>query len=60
MEEGDEENSIKKVFINPTILEESGENWNFNEGCLSIPDIREEVMRKSIISIKYQDENFMV
>ena len=58
MEEGEEENSIKKVFINPTILEEEGEEWSFNEGCLSIPDIREEVKRKSIITIKYQDENF--
>tara|TARA_Y100001954_G_scaffold230533_1_gene278268 strand:- start:448 stop:1002 length:555 start_codon:yes stop_codon:yes gene_type:complete len=58
MEEGEEENSIKKVFINPTILEEEGEEWSFNEGCLSIPDIREEVIRKSIITIKYQDENF--
>ncbi len=58
MQEGKEENSIKKVFINPTILEEDGEEWNFNEGCLSIPDIREEVKRKSIITINYQDENF--
>ena len=58
MEEDEEENSIKKVFINPTILEEEGEEWSFNEGCLSIPDIREEVIRKSIITIKYQDENF--
>ena len=58
MLEGEEGNSIKKVFINPTILEEEGEEWNFNEGCLSIPEIREEVKRKSIITIKYQDENF--
>ena len=58
MEEGEEKNSIKKVFINPTILEEDGSEWNFSEGCLSIPDIREEVKRKSIITIKYQDENF--
>ena len=40
IEKGTEENSIKKVFINPTILEEEGEEWSFNEGCLSIPDIR--------------------
>lgn len=58
MEEGEEKNSIKKVFINPTILEEDGSEWSFSEGCLSIPNIREEVKRKSIITIKYQDENF--
>lgn len=58
MEEGDEEKSIKRIFINPTILEESGDDWSFNEGCLSIPDIREDIKRKSNIIIKYQDENF--
>ena len=59
MEEGNEDNAIKKVFINATILEEQGEPWIFNEGCLSIPDIREDIKRKSIITIKYQDENFV-
>ena len=49
MEEGKEENSIKKVFINPTILEEDGEEWSFNEGCLSIPDIREEVKENLLL-----------
>lgn len=49
---------FKKVFINPTILEESGEEWSFSEGCLSIPDIREDVFRKETIKIKYYDENF--
>ncbi len=49
---------FKKVFINPTILEESGEEWGFNEGCLSIPNIREEVYRKDVIKISYYDENF--
>ncbi len=48
----------KKVFINAQILEESGEEWKFNEGCLSIPDVREDVKRKGTIVIKYQDENF--
>jgi len=48
----------KKVFINAQILEESGEEWKFNEGCLSIPDIREDVKRKDTITIEYQDENF--
>lgn len=49
---------FKKVFINATILEESGEEWNFNEGCLSIPDIREDVSRKGIVKIEYYDESF--
>jgi peptide deformylase len=50
--------SFKKVFINAEILEESGEEWSFSEGCLSIPEVREEVARKPIIKIRYQDENF--
>ena len=49
---------FKKVFINPIIEEESGEEWAFNEGCLSIPDIREEVYRKERILITYYDENW--
>lgn len=48
--------NFKKAFINPRILEESGESWKFNEGCLSIPDIREDVSRKETILISYQDE----
>ena len=58
MEEGEEDDSIKKTFINATILEEEGEEWIFNEGCLSIPDVREDISRKPNITIKYQDENF--
>ncbi len=46
---------FKKVFINPQIIEESGEEWPFNEGCLSIPDIREDVKRKDRLVIKYQN-----
>ncbi len=49
---------FKKVFINPIIEEESGEEWAFNEGCLSIPKIREEVFRKEKILITYFDENW--
>ncbi|MCO5936728.1 peptide deformylase [Mucilaginibacter sp. RB4R14] len=49
---------FKKVFINATILEETGEEWSFNEGCLSIPDIREDVRRKPSIKISYYDENW--
>lgn len=50
---------FKKVFINAQILEESGEEWKFNEGCLSIPDVREDVKRKETIVIEYYDENFV-
>ena len=51
--------SLKKVFINPEILKEDGKEWVFNEGCLSIPGVREDVIRKSNITIKYQNENFV-
>jgi len=50
--------NFKKIFINATILEEKDEEWAFTEGCLSIPDVREEVFRKETITIKYLDENF--
>ena len=49
---------FKKVFINAEILEESGDKWSFNEGCLSIPDIREDIDRKKSIRISYVDENW--
>ncbi len=51
--------AFKKVFINARILDEAGEEWKFNEGCLSIPKIREDVSRKSDIEIEYLDENFV-
>ena len=50
--------NFKKVFINPKITEENGSLWEFNEGCLSIPEIREDVSRRSKIIIEYFDENF--
>lgn len=49
---------IKKVFINATILEETGTEWKYEEGCLSIPGIREDVYRNATIKIHYFDENF--
>jgi len=49
---------FKKVFINAKIEQESGKEWEFNEGCLSIPDIREDVKRKPEITISYLDEDF--
>ncbi|NOZ46726.1 MAG: peptide deformylase [Chlorobi bacterium] len=49
---------FKKVFINAHIVEQRGEEWEFNEGCLSIPGIREDIKRKPEITIQYYDENF--
>jgi peptide deformylase len=49
---------FKKVFINAEILEESGNPWLFNEGCLSFPELREDILRKPRILIRYQDEAF--
>ncbi|UKT63628.1 peptide deformylase [Pedobacter mucosus] len=49
----------KRVFINAKIVEETGELWSFNEGCLSIPDIRENIMRKPKIKVNYFDENWI-
>lgn len=51
--------TFRKVFINAQVLEETGEEWKFNEGCLSIPDIREDVKRKDTVKIEYLDENFV-
>ncbi len=49
---------FKKVFINAEILEETGEEWAFKEGCLSIPGLRDNVKRQETIKIKYFDEQF--
>jgi peptide deformylase len=49
---------FKKVFINPTILSETSATWPFNEGCLSIPNIREDVMRPDQLRIRYTDADF--
>ena len=60
-EDNDEKKELmdfKKVFINAQIIEEDGDKWKFNEGCLSIPTIREDVERKPHIIIRYMDENF--
>lgn len=50
--------NFKKVFINPRLLNEEGEEWKFNEGCLSIPKINEDVSRQEQITIEYFDEQF--
>lgn len=49
---------FKQTFINAKMLKEEGEEWGFNEGCLSIPDVREDVYRNEKITIEYFDENF--
>lgn len=59
IDEESEEKPLKAVFINAEIVEFSGEETSFNEGCLSVPDINENVIRKSVIKIHYQDENFV-
>lgn len=50
--------NFNRVFINAKIIKEEGDEWAFNEGCLSIPDVREDVFRQETITIEYQDENF--
>ncbi|EDO25364.1 predicted protein, partial [Nematostella vectensis] len=54
-EEAEELKTFKKVFINAKILKEEGDVWGFNEGCLSIPDVREDVFRHETITIEYYD-----
>ena len=62
MEEGDQPYAdapgIKKAFINAQILETGGKEWVYNEGCLSIPKIREDVLRHETVTLAYQDEHF--
>lgn len=53
-----EADGFKRVMINAQIVEQEGEEWSFNEGCLSVPEIREEVMRKPKIRIQYYDEHW--
>lgn len=60
--EDDEEDEtlegFRKVFINPIMISETGDKWAFNEGCLSIPEVREDVSRHANIRLNYLDENF--
>jgi peptide deformylase len=63
MNEGEKEEDLdtslidfKKVFVNPTILDETGEEWGFEEGCLSIPGIRGDVFRPEFVKIHYWTE----
>ena len=62
MEERDKDPSLidfKQVFINADILDEKGKEWAFEEGCLSIPDIREDVYRPTFVTINFFDENWI-
>lgn len=59
MEEEDKDKGIKKVFINAEIIEEAGDDFSYEEGCLSIPGIKGEVYRPEQVKIKYLDENFV-
>lgn len=57
-EEQQQLKNFKQTFINAKMLKEEGEEWGFNEGCLSIPDVREDVYRNERITIEYYDEKF--
>ena len=62
-EEDEEDNypdapGTKKLFINPQVVELHGEDWAYNEGCLSIPKIREDIYRAEEVTLEYQDEHF--
>ncbi|MGL2963977.1 peptide deformylase [Flavobacterium sp. RSB2_4_14] len=57
-EEQEQLKGFKRTFINAKMLKEDGEEWGFNEGCLSIPEVREDVYRNERITLEYCDENF--
>lgn len=59
LEEQNQLKNFKCTFINPTIIKEEGEEWGFNEGCLSIPEVREDVYRNETITVSYFDEDFI-
>jgi peptide deformylase len=59
-EEQTELKNFKRTFINAKMLKEEGEEWGFNEGCLSIPEVREDVYRNEKITIEYCDEDFVL
>jgi peptide deformylase len=57
-EKNPETEHFRQTFINAEIYEEEGEEWSFNEGCLSFPGLREDIVRKPVIRIRFVDENF--
>ncbi|MBN3582584.1 peptide deformylase [Algoriphagus aestuarii] len=58
LDEEDEEVGIRRAFINPIILDEYGDDYSFEEGCLSIPEVRAEIIRPEKLTIEYYDENW--
>lgn len=58
LDEEDEEKGIRRAFINPIILDEYGDDYSFEEGCLSIPEVRAEITRPEKLTIEYFDENW--
>ena len=58
IDEDDEEKGVRKAFINPIILDEYGDDYTFEEGCLSIPEVRAEIIRPETLTIEYFDENW--
>lgn len=60
IEEQQQLKGFKRTFINAKILKEEGELWSFNEGCLSIPDVREDVYRNEKITVEYCEEDFVL
>lgn len=53
-----DDKGMKAVFINAKIAELEGDEWSYNEGCLSIPKIREDIYRHELVTLQFQDENF--
>jgi peptide deformylase len=58
LDEDEEEKGIRRVFINPILLDEYGDSFGFEEGCLSIPDVRAEIIRPEKLTLEYYDENW--
>ena len=58
LDEEDAEKGIRRAFINPIILDEYGDAYSFEEGCLSIPEVRAEIIRPEKLTIEYYDENW--
>jgi peptide deformylase len=58
IEEGSGEKGVRQAFINPIILDEYGEEYSFEEGCLSIPEVRAEIIRPEKLTIEYFDEDW--
>ncbi len=59
MEKGKEAEGIKQAFINAHVVEMGGDPWAYEEGCLSIPDVRADVERPAQVKLRYVDENFI-